>query len=87
MFPNAVLIDQETQGDTEIYSVAEAKRKLSAQLGRYRDGQIGMSVEEAASASGEQRERDAESAQYLELYRCFALSTWRKRKGGNAAGT
>lgn len=74
MFPNAVLIDQETQGDTEIYSVAEAKRKLSAQLGRYRDGQIGMSVEEAASASEEQRERDAESAQFLELYRWFALS-------------
>ena len=36
MFPNALLADQETQDDSEIYSVAEAKRKLSAELGRYR---------------------------------------------------
>lgn len=83
MFPNAVLTDQETQDDTEIYSVAEAKRKLSAELGRYRDGQLGVSVEadipeensEAeASASETQMGRDAENAQFLELYRWFASS-------------
>ncbi len=45
MFPKAVLTDQETQGDAEIYSVAEAKRRLSAELGRYRDGQLGVSAE------------------------------------------
>ena len=41
MFPNAALTDQETQADPEIYSVAEAKQRLSAKLGQYRDGQTG----------------------------------------------
>ncbi len=40
MFPNAALTDQETQADPEIYSVAEAKQRLSAELGKYRDGQL-----------------------------------------------
>ena len=40
MFPNAVLTDQETQVDSEIYSVAEAKQRLSTKLGQYRDGQL-----------------------------------------------
>ena len=59
MFPNAALTDQETQADPEIYSVAEAKQRLSAKLGRYRDGQL---------------EQDEENAQFLELYRWFASS-------------
>lgn len=59
MFPNAVLTDQETQADPEIYSVAEAKQRLSAKLGQYRDGQL---------------EQDEENAQFLELYRWFASS-------------
>ena len=81
MFPKAVLTDQETQEDTEIYSVAEAKRKLSTELGRYRDGQLGVSVEadipdgnSEAYASETQMGRDAESARFLELYRWFASS-------------
>ena len=59
MFPNAVLTDQETQADPEIYSVAEAKQRLSAKLGKYRDGQL---------------EQDEENAQFLELYRWFVSS-------------
>ena len=59
MFPNAVLTDQETQMDSEIYSVAEAKQRLSTKLGQYRDGQL---------------EQDEEKAQFLELYRWFASS-------------
>ncbi len=59
MFPNAALTDQETQADPEIYSVAEAKQRLSAKLGQYRDGQL---------------EQDEENAQFLELYRWFASS-------------
>lgn len=59
MFPNAVLTDQETQMDSEIYSVAEAKQRLSAKLGKYRDGQL---------------EQDEENAQFLELYRWFVSS-------------
>ena len=59
MFPNAALMDQETQADPEIYSVAEAKQRLSAKLGQYRDGQL---------------EQDEENAQFLELYRWFASS-------------
>ena len=59
MFPNAALTDQETQADPEIYSVAEAKQRLSAELGKYRDGQL---------------EQDEENAQFLELYRWFASS-------------
>lgn len=59
MFPNAALTDQETQADPEIYSVAEAKQRLSAKLGKYRDGQL---------------EQDEENAQFLELYRWFASS-------------
>ena len=59
MFPDAVLTDQETQMDSEIYSVAEAKQRLSAKLGKYRDGQL---------------EQDEENAQFLELYRWFASS-------------
>ena len=59
MFPNAALTDQETQVDPEIYSVAEAKQRLSAKLGQYRDGQL---------------EQDEENAQFLELYRWFASS-------------
>ena len=59
MFPNAALTDQETQADPEIYSVAEAKQRLSAKLGQYRDGQL---------------EQDEENAQFLELYRWFAAS-------------
>ena len=59
MFPNAALTDQETQADPEIYSVAEAKQRLSAKLGQYRDGQL---------------EQDEEKAQFLELYRWFASS-------------
>ena len=59
MFPKAVLTDQETQADPEIYSVAEAKQRLSAKLGQYRDGQLGQ---------------DEENAQFLELYRWFASS-------------
>ena len=59
MFPDAVLTDQETQMDSEIYSVAEAKQRLSAELGKYRDGQL---------------EQDEEKAQFLELYRWFASS-------------
>ncbi len=59
MFPNAVLTDQETQADPEIYSVAEAKQRLSAKLGQYRDGQL---------------DQDREKAQFLELYRWFASS-------------
>ena len=81
MFPNALLADQETQDDSEIYSVAEAKRKLSAELGRYRDGQLGVSVEadisggnSDTSASKTQIGRDAGGAQFLELYRWFASS-------------
>lgn len=81
MFPNALLADQETQDDSEIYSVAEAKRKLSAELGRYRDGQLGVSVEadisggnSDTSASKTQIGRDAGVAQFLELYRWFASS-------------
>ena len=58
MFPNAALTDQETQADPEIYSVAEAKQRLSAKLGQYRDGQL----------------QDEENAQFLELYRWFASS-------------
>ena len=81
MFPNALLADQETQDDSEIYSVVEAKRKLSAELGRYRDGQLGVSVEadisggnSDTSASKTQIGRDAGVAQFLELYRWFASS-------------
>lgn len=59
MFPDAVLTDQETQMDSEIYSVAEAKQRLSTKLGQYRDGQL---------------EQDEEKAQFLELYRWFASS-------------
>ena len=59
MFPNAVLTDQETQMDSEIYSVAEAKQRLSTKLGQYRDGQL---------------EQDEEKAQFLELYRWFVSS-------------
>lgn len=59
MFPDAVLTDQETQMDSEIYSVAEAKQRLSTKLGQYRDGQL---------------EQDEENAQFLELYRWFASS-------------
>ena len=59
MFPNAALTDQEMQADPEIYSVAEAKQRLSAKLGQYRDGQL---------------EQDEENAQFLELYRWFASS-------------
>ena len=59
MFPNAALTDQETQADPEIYSVAEAKQRLSVKLGQYRDGQL---------------EQDEENAQFLELYRWFASS-------------
>ena len=59
MFPDAVLTDQETQMDSEIYSVAEAKQRLSTKLGHYRDGQL---------------EQDEEKAQFLELYRWFASS-------------
>ena len=59
MFPNAVLTDQETQADPEIYSVAEAKQRLSTKLGQYRDGQL---------------EQDEENAQFLELYRWFVSS-------------
>ena len=59
MFPDAVLTDQETQADPEIYSVAEAKQRLSAKLGKYRDGQL---------------EQDEENAQFLELYRWFVSS-------------
>ena len=59
MFPNTALTDQETQADPEIYSVAEAKQRLSAKLGKYRDGQL---------------EQDEENAQFLELYRWFASS-------------
>ena len=59
MFPNAALTDQETQADPEIYSVAEAKQRLSAKMGKYRDGQL---------------EQDEENAQFLELYRWFASS-------------
>ena len=59
MFPNAVLTDQETQADPEIYSVAEAKQRLSTKLGQYRDGQL---------------EQDEEKAQFLELYRWFVSS-------------
>ena len=59
MFPDAVLTDQETQMDSEIYSVAEAKQILSTKLGQYRDGQL---------------EQDEEKAQFLELYRWFASS-------------
>lgn len=59
MFPDAVLTDQETQMDSEIYSVAEAKQRLSAKLGKYRDGQL---------------EQDEENAQFLELYRWFVSS-------------
>ena len=59
MFPNAALTDQETQMDSEIYSVAEAKQRLSAKLGQYRDGQL---------------EQDEEKAQFLELYRWFVSS-------------
>ena len=58
MFPNAALTDQETQADPEIYSVAEAKQRLSAKLGQYRDGQL----------------QDEENAQFLELYSWFASS-------------
>ena len=81
MFPNALLADQETQDDSEIYSVVEAKRKLSAELGRYRDGQLGVSVEadisggnSDTSASKTQIGLDAGVAQFLELYRWFASS-------------
>lgn len=59
MFPDAVLTDQETQMDSEIYSVAEAKQRLSTKLGQYRDGQL---------------EQDEEKAQFLELYRWFVSS-------------
>ena len=59
MFPDAVLTDQETQMDSEIYSVAEAEQRLSTKLGQYRDGQL---------------EQDEEKAQFLELYRWFASS-------------
>lgn len=59
MFPDAVLTDQETQMDSEIYSVAEAKQRLSTKLGQYRDGQL---------------EQDEENAQFLELYRWFVSS-------------
>ena len=59
MFPNAALTDQEMQADPEIYSVAEAKQRLSAKPGQYRDGQL---------------EQDEENAQFLELYRWFASS-------------
>ena len=59
MFPDAVLTDHETQMDSEIYSVAEAKQRLSTKLGQYRDGQL---------------EQDEEKAQFLELYRWFASS-------------
>ncbi len=59
MFPDAVLTDQGTQMDSEIYSVAEAKQRLSTKLGQYRDGQL---------------EQDEEKAQFLELYRWFASS-------------
>ncbi len=59
MFPDAVLTDQETQMDSEIYSVAEAKQRLSTKLGQYREGQL---------------EQDEEKAQFLELYRWFASS-------------
>lgn len=61
MFPNALLADQETQDDSEIYSVVEAKRKLSAELGRYRDGQLGVSVE--ADISGGNSDTSASKTQ------------------------